>query len=275
MLQRLVELWPREKGNGWQLAKIHEQLHVPDDIHRNGSPHTTHTGPTENHHIQHVKRYRRQTNRRRDTFDWQVGNRFAETFLIDTAMHRMTFDYEGKIQSDKGLSTETNYGWTGRGVLVVSVRRRHDIGYDFEWENKSHVNSNTEFDESVFQFLCQWTVDTWEEPLHLIPPHIEYKMKTSLKKDGIIYRADPSCRGQRWHDWVMLRWRKEPNDRFTYNRSKVYNIDHTFGDPPEMMIDHHYAPAQLLAFVQNVDGTYDAVVKCCRYDFFLCSVFTT
>jgi hypothetical protein len=32
MLLKLVRLWPRVRGQGWKKAKIHEQLHVPDDI---------------------------------------------------------------------------------------------------------------------------------------------------------------------------------------------------------------------------------------------------
>ncbi len=38
MLGELIQLWPRVRGQGWEKAKIHEQLHVPDDIERNGAP---------------------------------------------------------------------------------------------------------------------------------------------------------------------------------------------------------------------------------------------
>jgi hypothetical protein len=38
MLRELIRLWPRVRGQGWEKAKIHEQLHVPDDIERNGAP---------------------------------------------------------------------------------------------------------------------------------------------------------------------------------------------------------------------------------------------
>ena len=34
---------------------MHEQLHVPDDIERNGAPQGSHTGPTEHNHIRLVK----------------------------------------------------------------------------------------------------------------------------------------------------------------------------------------------------------------------------
>ena len=56
MLRRIIKLWPRSTGQNWDLPKFHEQLHVPDDINRNGAPHGTHSGPTEHNHIIHVKK---------------------------------------------------------------------------------------------------------------------------------------------------------------------------------------------------------------------------
>ena len=43
MLRELMCLWPRVRGQGWEKAKIHEQLHVPDDIKQNGAPQGSHT----------------------------------------------------------------------------------------------------------------------------------------------------------------------------------------------------------------------------------------
>jgi hypothetical protein len=51
MLPELIQLWPREAGHGWFKPKIHEQLHVPGNISRNGFPHNTYNGPVENNHL--------------------------------------------------------------------------------------------------------------------------------------------------------------------------------------------------------------------------------
>ena len=32
MLSRLIKPWPPSTGQGWEKPKVHEQLHVPDDI---------------------------------------------------------------------------------------------------------------------------------------------------------------------------------------------------------------------------------------------------
>ena len=55
LLSDLMKLWPRDKKQGWETAKFHEQLHVPDDIECNGAPHNTHYGPMEHNHIEFVK----------------------------------------------------------------------------------------------------------------------------------------------------------------------------------------------------------------------------
>ena len=36
MMQQLQALWPRKVGVEWNLTKLHEQFHVPMDIHRHG-----------------------------------------------------------------------------------------------------------------------------------------------------------------------------------------------------------------------------------------------
>jgi len=51
MMRQIQNLWPREKGVGWNITKLHEQFHVPEDIHRHGNPHNVHTGPQEHNHI--------------------------------------------------------------------------------------------------------------------------------------------------------------------------------------------------------------------------------
>ena len=47
MLSRITAFWPREKGQGWDLPKFHEQLHIIDDIIQNAAPSASHTGPME------------------------------------------------------------------------------------------------------------------------------------------------------------------------------------------------------------------------------------
>ena len=62
MLQQITELWPRDSGQSWYKPKFHEQLHVPDDIQRNGAPVGWDTKCTEHNHITtFIKNPARQT----------------------------------------------------------------------------------------------------------------------------------------------------------------------------------------------------------------------
>ena len=61
MLHLIKNLWPRNKGQEWALPKFHKQLHISDDIARNGSPQGTNSGPTEHNHIEFVKNPSQQT----------------------------------------------------------------------------------------------------------------------------------------------------------------------------------------------------------------------
>jgi hypothetical protein len=89
MLRELQHLWPRSAGQGWEKAKTHEQLHVPDDIKRNGAVQNYHGGPTEHNHIFHVKHLTRATQRRKETLDQQIANWESESYVIDYAYQRM------------------------------------------------------------------------------------------------------------------------------------------------------------------------------------------
>ena len=76
MLKKIKQLWPRFTGQQWDLPKFHEQLHVPDDINRNGAPKGSHTGPTEHNHIVHIKNPSKTTQGRRETLDHQIAERW-------------------------------------------------------------------------------------------------------------------------------------------------------------------------------------------------------
>ena len=43
----VVQLWSWERGQGWQTAKHYGQMHVPDDIEAYGTHRNYHTGPSE------------------------------------------------------------------------------------------------------------------------------------------------------------------------------------------------------------------------------------
>ena len=88
MLHELITMWPRPRGNGWFKEKVHEQLHVPRDITRNGTPRESFGGPLEHNHMP-IKALAQRTQCHCETYDIQLAKRLAESYIINQSMARM------------------------------------------------------------------------------------------------------------------------------------------------------------------------------------------
>ena len=89
----------KNRSQGWNIPKFHEQLHVPDDILQNGSPAGTHSGPVEHNHIHFVKHLSKRKQKKRKTIDYQIASRTYENDIINNAAYSMdilTKDIETK-----------------------------------------------------------------------------------------------------------------------------------------------------------------------------------
>ena len=82
MVNRLKRLFPRSTGSQWKIPKIHEQMHIAYNIHLYGSHQNIHTGPQEHNHIENTKKPSRCTQKRKYTFDHQLGTCLAEKYVV-------------------------------------------------------------------------------------------------------------------------------------------------------------------------------------------------
>ena len=78
LLQDIITLMPRTKGNQWAICKIHEQLHVAENIRYYGAHNNVHTGPQEHNHIHNTKKTSKQVQRKKLELDWQLANCLAD-----------------------------------------------------------------------------------------------------------------------------------------------------------------------------------------------------
>ena len=95
LLHELIYCVPRETGNGWDIPKVHEQLHVPCYIRMFGAHRNLHTGPAENNHIELSKKPAARTQKRSHVFDWQVSNRLIDKLVVDLASFTMQEHLDG------------------------------------------------------------------------------------------------------------------------------------------------------------------------------------
>ena len=276
MLRELIRLWPRVRGQGWEKAKIHEQLHVPDDIERNGAPQGSHTGPTEHNHIRLVKRPAKGTQQRAEVLDRQLGQRVSDSYIVDMAYQRMSSQYGptshqalSSLVQSTGLSSQGAKGW-------LYVDTHGDLPatpvFDLTYAKKEL------FSKDMVQFLVEHYAAMPTSENLLIGPdmrhfHRRLFISTEYKRAGVIFRGHADYRHNGpWYDWVMLRWAREDNQRYASDPA----CKAAYGDDDNIAINHLYAPGQILGFVIPTRlGDVMAVVSTCDFSHTRRSVFST
>ena len=88
LLQEIILLMPQTTKNQWAISKIHEQMHVTENMWYYGAHNNVHTGPQEHNHIKNTKCPSNQVQRNKDTFDFQLGNCLADKYCINAAYNK-------------------------------------------------------------------------------------------------------------------------------------------------------------------------------------------
>jgi hypothetical protein len=265
MLAELVLLWPRESGNGWQTAKHHEQIHVPDDIDSLGAHQNYHTGPSEHNHIDNIKRLAKMTQNRKSVLDWQIANRRADSYILDLAYNAMNANAL-LTTNDNGYLPDgiSPLGAKGRFVLL---RNADNLSSSFQWTSQTDVGDlRPELTEYVLRYFTRYHMEEVNELT--IPFFTEYR------RQGQVFRAHPNYRQAigPWFDWVLFRWRKEER-RGRRNRTS-HDVDVAHMELEADRDEYDYAPAKLLGFVQHGDDI-SCIVRTCDVTYEKSSVFTT
>ncbi len=245
MLRDLQQLWPRKLGQGWVKPKTHEQLHVPDDIERNGAVQNYHTGPTEHNHIFHVKRLAPATQRRRETLDQHIANRASESYVIDYAYQRMatgcasvfqknSADGES-VQSSKGLLyvvVDDNGGCVGRYQPTTGNLEATNCLYEGALQClANHDGTQRTSNHNV--------LDNKGNPCHSI-----LQITSEYKRGNETFWAHRNYRNKGpWYDWVIFRWEKST----LVTRRPECCVEYL--DNPMVTQTHDYAPGQIVTFV--------------------------
>ena len=247
MLRKIIRLLNRKKGQGWNLPKFHEQLHVPDDIHRNGPPSATNTQPTEHNHIEIVKNNYNNTQKRKLELDKQLGDRLAEGYKIDL-VHKLIHQTVG----EKSPSKFTGFPRNASSCVMDLVKG--EIVY--------HCNE-------TIAIQPQKMVQTWAEHILSTQPveHTEkqtFRLYTEYHRNGTIFRAHPKYRSLLpWHDWVTCQYQRERNARQSKVQAQACRI--AFGLDEEDYQNNYYVPAELFGFFESNHpenrGEVQAIVK--------------
>ena len=152
-------------------------------------------------------------------------------------------------------SSGSDIGTTG--ILTVA-KVNNEITTSMRWNSKNIIAA--ELPDFALKFFVKLFRNT--QPAC---NKMKFKILTEHKRNGVIFRSHPLYRSkQAWHDWCMFRYEKENKNKRNWNTSVHGDMVH-FGDDEETSQDYDYAPGKVLTFVENNDGTVDALILGCHF----------
>jgi hypothetical protein len=219
-----------------------------------------------------VKANAQRTQMNRGVLDAQLGDRSAETHIINYAHDRVCVANNPVV--DLPPPSPSVLGGSQGTAIFARVPSRH-LTSSFRWKSAK----------------CPWPAPR-QEALFAVRDSLRHEFATSndpalvlerplfteYSRHGVIFRAHPMYRSkQAWYDWVMIRFEKSDLDKARNKTYKEASHDDAVysGDTPDIAADHHYAPGKILAFVDEGGGTISAVVMCCEFKHVRSGVFST
>jgi len=200
MLQQLINLWPCNRGHGWFKPKIHEQLHIPRDIVRNGSPRNTYSGPLEQGHIA-LKDHSKQTQRNRELLDEQLSNCITETQIIETTYKRMMGPLSGithAVEAEKtyfvGISKTSS-----KAILKLSRGTNGASGHEMKWVSESMKRHY--LDVELFSLALECIKSTYQREVPGFNSTSDPFEINVFKEYQFRRRSCPWQRSWGWHWW--------------------------------------------------------------------------
>ena len=140
-MKEIITLLPRTTGQHWEIVKIHEQLHVILNILFYGAHRNVHTGPQEHNHIQNTKKPSKQVQRNKRTFDWELGNRLADKYIIDSACQKFAALHETYSKPNQNLNDDDSKICPNSSKLTFTLNQKNnvqDIQAFYSWKTPSN-----------------------------------------------------------------------------------------------------------------------------------------
>ena len=198
LLEELVSCVPRLRGNGWNIPKVHEQLHVPAYIQMFGAHRNLHTGPTEHNHIELSKKTARRTQMRANDFDWQVSNRLVDKLVVDIADYTMSDDFDkhcSKPGSTDGIPHNS-------AVFDISIWKDTTGAVHADMVTPS-IHGKYMPCQAVLHCLTSYCMQLTDAPL--VDGAICVRCVTELQINDVHIRTNPVERNGAWFDNVVIK----------------------------------------------------------------------
>lgn len=227
MARQLQVLWPREEGLQWALTKLHEQFHVPYDIHRHGNHYNVHSGPQEHNHMS-IKAAAKKTQMQKHKIDLQTGERIVDRLILQRAFDRVretARHMDEELQQKELVNEESERDPGGivhnatKGCVMIkqekTLHRRKPcvIHGHIQWNRKKDnpltkkiLSQNYVVSFLIDQYFKEHSTEDFGDS-GISNNTLNLRCFTEYQRNGINYRCHPKYRGERpYYDWCYVDW---------------------------------------------------------------------
>ena len=218
MMRQLQSLWPRHAGFEWNLTKLHEQFHVPFDIHRHGKHKNVHSGPQEHNHIP-TKLAANHTQKNKSKLDLQTGERVIDRLVVQCAYDRVVPQHNNKPQQSHDSSSyqipSVSIAQSSKGTFHFQTQHADSqfatVDAHCSWRKEKHNGLVPLMCSDILSFLGKELFveySTLSSPLNdnlFLTLDIEFY--TEYQRNGFVYRSHPLYRGEHpYYDFAYIKW---------------------------------------------------------------------
>jgi hypothetical protein len=284
LMRSIFNLAPRNIGQGWQIEKFHDLLHIPLCIKHFGSPRGYDTGSAEKNHKCFAKKPAKLTQKRVSTFEKQTGERCFEMLVVSRALQGFAsirgcipsefYDNEDKalvnylaLLDDEGENMEDchHQGATRFMIFIDRPRKCYSL-CTLRSTGRERIPDRlwqqawTDVLTQHYYPINQPESNADRQHNDRVAGREDVCFMSEFNKQGIRYRAHPDYQSQgAWYDWVELSWAKDDGD------NGKLDDDGIIFDDEGVKVGRYMAPGQVLMFIvwkhpQTKENHYEALV---------------
>jgi hypothetical protein len=243
-----------------------------------GKPANWHSGPAEHNHICHVKNIAQKSQKRWLVFDLQLGNCLVDKYIIDKAYaqiqharHKLGLETMEPIITMENASLETTTNMGGKYIVFIKQLPNGKIDVSYKWLlNRPQYY---QLPEPLLQAIVHQRFMPLSRAERLIGKYINGF--TEYHRNNTIFRAHPNYRNEKpWYDYVMLAWEDDSSTQ-TSDDSSMQDDDSSLATASvlqnSVQLENmnvtkkvNLVPAKIMGFVENDEGSIDAIVHSCH-----------
>jgi hypothetical protein len=263
MLNKVIVTLPRVEGNGWKIQKLHELLHIPEDVQNFGSPKNFDTGIMENRLI-HVGKINAKTTQKRGPiiFTRQLADRIYQQQCFDKAKRCLNLDNDDEDSSISIVDSDDESNCSSEVSDLSEAVNQNTNEMSFCRKNPDYVVRILQSGIGTYKWMTATKNIVPDIICNSIGDFLatnnlkELEVHTEIKHLGMTFRAHPNYRSNgAWYDWAMIKYDLSDDDR----RREEYNCHNNITSAYPV---GHY-PAKLLGFF-HFNNEIHCIIHCCQ-----------